>query len=200
MQRGEEPDLNDTEMELTVKKALVPFADGLEEIEAVTIVDVLRRGGIDVTTASITSSLSVKGAHGVSIAADALLWDVIDDLYDIIVLPGGGAGTENLSRCAPLLDRIVRQREEGRLLAAICAAPTVFSVAGVFAPGQHAACYPSCRGDLTCQWVDERVVEHEGIITGQAPGSATLFSLVLLKALSGERHAASVAADMCFDF
>lgn len=181
-------------------KALVPFADGLEEIEAVTIVDVLRRGGVSVTTASIGGSLTVRGAHGICMEADALFGDVASGDFDALVLPGGGEGTANLMRDAALIGKIVRQRQEGRVLAAICAAPTVFSAAGVFLPGQHATCYPSCQMELDCQWVNQPVVEHGGIITGKAPGSASLFSLVVLKALAGERTAAKVAREMDVEF
>jgi 4-methyl-5(b-hydroxyethyl)-thiazole monophosphate biosynthesis len=181
-------------------KALVPFADGLEEIEAVTIVDILRRGGVSVVTASIGSSLSVKGAHSIVLNADVMLEDVVSESFDAIVLPGGGEGTENLKKCTSLIERIVRQRTEGRSLAAICAAPTVFSVAGVFVPGQHATCYPTCQMQLDCQWVNQPVVEHGGIITAKAPGSASLFALVVLKSLKGERTAAKIAREMDLEF
>ena len=112
-------------------KVLVPLANGFEEIEAVTIIDVLRRGGVEVMTASIHASRDVRGAHGITMGTDALLADVLDDTYDAIVLPGGGEGTENLRNRPVLLDRLVRQREQGRLLCAICAAPTVWQEAGV---------------------------------------------------------------------
>ena len=181
-------------------KALVPFADGLEEIEAVTIVDILRRGGVTVVTASIGSSLSVRGAHSLVLQADAMFSDVTGDSFDALILPGGGEGTDNLKKCSQLIEMIVRQRQKGRCLAAICAAPTVFSVAEVFIPGQHATCYPTCPMQLDCQWVNQPVVEHGGIITGKAPGSAALFSLVLLKALVGERTAIRVAREMDIEF
>lgn len=183
-----------------MNKALVPFADGLEEIEAVTIVDVLRRGGISVTTASIGPSRIVKGAHGILIEADELLSDVVSNEYDVIVLPGGGDGTDNLKKCDILIERIVRQRHEGRLLAAICAAPTVFSTAGVLHPDHHATCYPTCQLQLDCQWVNQPVVQHDGFITGKAPGSASLFSLVVLKELEGDRAAIRVAREMDIEF
>ena len=115
--------------EHTAPTALVPLADGYEEIEAATIVDVLRRGGVEVTTAAVGGSLDVRGAHGMGTRADALFAEVKDRDFDAIVLPGGGEGTDNLRKCSALLERIVRQREQRGLLAAVCAAPTVLSAA-----------------------------------------------------------------------
>jgi len=180
-------------------KVLVPLANGFEDIESVTIVDVLRRGGIEVVTASIHASRAVTSAHGIPMSADALFADVQEESYDAIVLPGGGEGTESLKSCDLLLRRIVRQREEGRLLCAICAAPTVLQEAGVLEPMHHVTCYPSCQLELGCNCVNEPVVEHEGIITGQAPGSAMIFALVVLSTLAGETVAKKVSRGMVFN-
>ena len=179
-------------------KVLVPLANGFEDIEAVTVVDVLRRGGVEVVTASLDPSLDVRSAHGIRVMADAFLPDVFGADYDALVLPGGGEGTERLKSCEPLLRRIVRQREEGRILCAICAAPTVLQQAGVLEPDQHVTCYPTCQMEVECQWVDEPVVEHDGIITGQAPGSAMIFAVVVLSALVGEVAAKKVSRGMVF--
>ena len=181
-------------------KALVPLAKGFEDIEAVTIIDVLRRGGVEVVTASLHSSNEVESAHSIVMHADALLSEVIDDEYDAIVLPGGGEGTDNLKNSDPLIRRLVKQHEDGGLLAAVCAAPTVFQEAGLLDPSQFVTCYPTCQMQVDCNWVNEPVVEHEGIITGQAPGSAMIFSLVVLKALTDEVIAKKVARGMVFDF
>ena len=89
-----------------MKKALIPLADGFEDIEAVSIVDVLRRGGVEVVTASLSDGPAVRSAHGIQMVADALLPDVLEKEYDAIILPGGGEGTQNLSECAPLLERL----------------------------------------------------------------------------------------------
>lgn len=179
-------------------KVLVPLANGFEDVEAVTIVDVLRRGGIDVVTASLNASPDVMSAHGIRMGADALLKDVLDDEYEAIVLPGGGEGTERLRNCDALIRRISRQREDGRLLCAICAAPTVLQEAGVLDPEQYVTCYPSCQMELECNWVDQPVVEHNGIITGQAPGSAMIFAVVVLSTLAGEAAAKKVSRGMVF--
>ena len=181
-------------------KILVPLANGFEDIEAVAIIDVLRRGGVEVVPASIHPSREVMSAHGIPMKADQLLTDVIDEDFDAIVLPGGGEGTDNLKNCDALIRRIVRQREEEKLLCAICAAPTVLQEAGVLDPTLYVTCYPTCQMQVDCNWANEPVVEHNGIITGQAPGAATVFALVVLKALTDEVIAKKVARGMVFDF
>lgn len=181
-------------------KVLVPLAKGFEDIEAVAIVDVLRRGGVEVVTASIHASREVESSHGVVMKADSLFSDVGEEDYDAIILPGGGEGTDNLKNSDALIRRLVRQREEGRLLCAICAAPTVFQEAGLLDPSQFVTCYPTCQMQVDCNWVNEPVVEHDGIITGQAPGSAIVFALVVLKTLTDEVIAKKVARGMVFDF
>lgn len=181
-------------------KALIALADGFEDIEAFAAIDVLRRGGIEVVTASVHDRVEVLSAHDVVIGADALLKDALKDDYDAIVLPGGGQGTENLRRTPALLERLVQQREEGRLVCAICAAPTILAQIGILAADQHATCYPSCAPAMNCVWVDQPVVEHDGVITGRAPGSATLFALAVLRALAGDAVAQDVARGMVFNF
>jgi len=180
-------------------KVLVPLANGFEELEAVAAVDVLRRGGVEVVMASIHDSPDVKGAHGMSVRADALFADVADAEYDAIVLPGGGEGTENLKNSDALFRRLRRQDSEGRLLCAICAAPTVLVEAGVIAPGIHVTCYPTCQMQLDRQWTPAPVVAEGNVITGQAPGTALLFGLVVLQALAGDKVAQKVARGMVTD-
>ncbi len=182
-----------------MKKALVLLADGFEDIEAVTVVDVLRRGGVETTTASIHERLDVLSAHGIMMKTDALYVDAADAVWDVIVLPGGGEGTKNLMDFKPLASLVARQRAEGRLLAAICAAPVALVATGVVEPGIHVTCYPTCQMELDRPWANAPVVEDRGIITGQAPGSALLFSLVVLKALVGETVAEKVARGMVTD-
>lgn len=177
-------------------KVLVPLAQGFEDIEAVTIIDVLRRGKVEVITASTSADKLVKSAHGIVMTADQLFSEAAEEEYDAIVLPGGGEGTENLKKDPAVIERLRRQAGEGRLLAAICAAPTVLEVAGVVPPGVQMTCYPTCQMDLDRPWSPAPVVHDENILTGQAPGTATLFSLVLLKILEGENVARKVARGM----
>ena len=180
-------------------RVLVPLADGFEEVEALTVVDVLRRGGQEVVTAAVGQSLDVKGAHGVLVKADALFDDVADDPFEAIVLPGGGEGTERLKNSDALIRRLQRHAEEHGLLCAICAAPTVLVEAGVLEPGIHFTCYPTCQMELDRQWSPVPVVADGNVITGQAPGSALLFSLIVLQALAGEAVARKVARLMVTD-
>ena len=180
-------------------KVLVPLAKGFEDIEAITVVDVLRRGGIEVVTASIADSVEVESAHGITVKADALFSDVAGEEYEAIVLPGGGEGTENLRHCEPLFERLRRQNDEGRLLCAICAAPVVLIDAGVAEEGRHMTCYPSMMLELDRSYVNVPVVADGNLITGQAPGSAMLFALVILKTLVGETKMRKVARGMVTD-
>ena len=180
-------------------KVLVPLAKGFEDLEFVTIVDVLRRGGVEVVTASPSSSLDVAGAHGIVMRADATLASVVNDEYDAIVLPGGGEGTENLKNCDALVNRLRRQAEEERLICAICAAPTVLVEAEVLPPGVHVTCYPTCQMDLDRPWTPAPVVADGLFVTGQAPGCALLFALVVLQTLAGEKVAQQVSRGMVTD-
>ncbi len=180
-------------------RVIVPLANGFEELEAISVVDVLRRGGVEVVTASVHDSQDVKGAHGVPVRADALLSGAVDDLFDTIVLPGGGEGTANLKNSDALFRMLRRHNDEGRLICAICAAPTVLVEAQVVAPGIHITCYPTCQMQLDRQWSPAPVVAEGNVITGQAPGSALLFALVVLQTLAGEKVAQKVARGMVTD-
>jgi 4-methyl-5(b-hydroxyethyl)-thiazole monophosphate biosynthesis len=179
--------------------ALVPLAEGFDDVEAVAVIDVLRRGGVEVTVASVHDTLAVKSAHGIEMKADALFSDVGDNAYDVIVLPGGGAGTENLKADERLLERLRRQRAENGLLAAICAAPTVLVAAHVPEPGVHVTCYPTCQMELDRPWSPAQVVADKGVITGQGPGTALLFALVVLQHLLGDSVAQRIARSMVTD-
>ena len=179
--------------------ALVLLADGFEDIEAVTAVDVLRRGGVETTTASTGSSTSVESAHGIPIAADAMFADVAGDDWDAIILPGGGKCAESLRGNDAVIKRLQRQKDEGRLICAICASPLVLEEAGVIEPDQHVTCYPSCALDMNRQTANVPVVADGQLVTGQAPGSALLFALVVLQTLAGEQVARKVARQMVTD-
>jgi 4-methyl-5(b-hydroxyethyl)-thiazole monophosphate biosynthesis len=180
-------------------KVLVPLANGFEEIEATTLIDVLRRGGIEVVTASIHDVLNVKGAHGIEMSADTRLADVFSEMFDAIVLPGGGEGTENLKNSEMVRDILRKHGQIGILLCAICAAPIVLVEAGVIAPNTHITCYPTCQMMLDRPWTPAPVVADGNIITGQAPGVSTLFALVVLKALAGDKIVSKVTREMVTD-
>ena len=192
-------DNEEEEQDPIMAKVLIPLANGFEEVEAVTVIDVLRRGGVEVVTASIHGSVEVTGAHGIALKADALFSDAVDDDYEAVLLPGGGEGTENLKRSQDVLSRLRLQKERGGLLCAICAAPTVLEAAEVLDEGISVTCYPTCQMDLNRPWTNQPVVEHANVITAQGPGTSLLFGLVVLKALTDEAVAQKVARGMVAD-
>lgn len=179
-----------------MSRVLIPLAKGFEDLEAVAAVDVLRRGEVEVVTASISDSLEVESAHGVTMKADRRFAEVAGEEFDAILLPGGGEGTRNLLECKPLLERLRRQKRDDKFLCAICAAPTVLVKAGVLDPGQHVTCYPSCASELDRPSANVPAVADGRLVTGQAPGSALLFALVVLHRLEGESTARRVAHGM----
>ena len=180
-------------------RALVALANGFEDIEAISVIDILRRGGIDVVAASVHETTDVTSAHGVPVRADALFADVADDAYEAIVLPGGGEGTSNLAQCEQLIERLRRQKEEELLICAICAAPTILVNAGLLDEGQHVTCYPTCSVDLDRPCANVPAVADGCVITGQAPGSAMLFALVILQHLIGDNAAQKIARGLVTD-
>lgn len=182
-----------------MKKALVPLADGFEDIEAVSIIDVLRRGGVNVVTASLSDGRTVRSAHGIRMEADTRILDALGGEYDAIILPGGGEGTQNLSECEPLLDRLRRQKAQGGFLCAICAAPTVLELAEVI-EDEAVTCYPSCAAQMGRPVESVPVIADGQIITGQGPGAAMLFALVVLAHLMDEKTAHGVANGMIAEF
>ncbi len=182
-----------------MKKVLIPLAQGFEDIEAVSIIDVLRRGKVNVVTASLTPERFVVSAHGIRMEADVSLADVINEEYAAIILPGGGEGTANLKADEDLAERLRRQKAEGGLVCAICAAPTVLDAAGVL-EGEAVTCYPSCTPDMSCRVQHVPVIADGQIITGQGPGAAALFALVVLEHLTGHDRAQGVANGMLAEF
>lgn len=179
-----------------MKTAFVFLATGFEETEAVGTVDVLRRGGIETTTVSITGELSVTGAHGIEVVADVLYDEVNLSGADALVLPGGMPGSSNLNACEPLKKQLLKQFEEGRIVAAICAAPIVLGGLGIL-KGRKATCYPSFESALTGATVTEEPVETDGnVITGRGPGLVFNFGLALVESLRGKDVAEEVAAGL----
>ena len=179
-----------------MKNALVPLADGFEDIEAVAVIDVLRRGGVEVITAALGPKRSARSAHGISMETDALLEDVLEARWDAIVLPGGGEGTANLKACEPLAERLRRQKfGDGGFICAICAAPTVLAAAGVL-EDEDVTCYPTCAEDMGRPVADVPAVADGQIITGRGPGAAITFALAVLANLVDEEVAHAVAEGM----
>jgi protein deglycase len=171
---------------------LIPLAEGVEPLEAVTIIDVLRRASIQVVTVSLTDHITIHAAHGIKLAAETT-WSAINlDDFDALVLPGGAKGTEVLKRDIRVLDALLKFASTDRHVCAICAAPTVLAKAGVL-EGRTATCYPSCAEELGDAYDNAPVIADGNIITGQGPGTALLFSLVLVQHFKGEIEAQKVA-------
>lgn len=167
-----------------MKRVLVPLAEGFEEIEAVTIIDILRRAGLEVVVASLAGS-PVTGAHGIQVAADAPLAALVGQDFDMIALPGGMPGAEHLKNDPRIAALIRRLHDAGRPVAAICAAPMVLAAAGVL-EGRRATSYPGfLAGAATSTVVGDAVVVDRGVITSRGPGTALDFALALVEELEG---------------
>lgn len=179
------------------KTALVPIADGSEDIEAVCIIDVLRRAGIEVTVASVmpNEQLEITAARKTRIVADAHISQCVDQSYDLIALPGGLPGAEHLRDCPVLIELLKSQKNSGRWFAAICASPAVVFASHGLEREFVTTAHPGFTDKLS-QFRNDRVVLDRNCITSQGPGTALEFSLALVEALLGTEKRAEVAAPM----
>ena len=176
-----------------MKKVSVFLADGFEEIEALTVVDLLRRAKIYVDTVSISDDYMVHGSHGIAVQTEDLFEEIDFDDFDMIVLPGGMPGTENLKGHSGVRKVVEDFAENGKYVAAICAAPTILSELGLL-KGKRATCYPSVEEEIQGALLTEAPVMADGnIITGQAAGAASDFALKLVEVLAGSKKAQEVA-------
>lgn len=182
-----------------MSKVVIPLAQGFEEIEAVSAIDVLRRGGVEVIVASIEDDIVVTGAHGLKITADVFFKEVAGSQYEAILLPGGGEGTDRLGASTLVADELKRAKANDFLICAICAAPLVLVKAGVLNDGQHITCYPSCIAELDRPCANVPAVADDNVITGQGPAAGMLFALIVLSRLQGDAVARKVASGMLFD-
>ncbi len=165
---------------------------GFEETEAVAPLDLLRRAGIPAATVGINGKI-IKGSHGIPIQADLEIGQMDLTDLDMIVLPGGLGGVASIKACPRALDAISFAWENGKFVAAICAAPTILAMLGI-TDGKKAACYPGCEEQMgTAIMVEEAVVTDGKIITGASAGCAIPFGLGLVAALRGREAAEAVA-------
>ena len=180
-----------------MKETYVFFADGFEEIEALTSVDVLRRAGMSVTTVSINPGLEVTGAHGVTVVADSLFADNDYSDAEWLVLPGGIPGAPNLAAHEGVCDALSAQDERGGKIAAICASPAmVLGSLGILF-GSEAVCYPGLEETVEgVRWAQKPVTVDGNIVTGNGPAAAAPFALTIVAETLGQPAAAQVAADM----
>lgn len=169
-----------------MKKLGVFMADGCEEIEALTVVDIARRAGIEVAMISITGEKTVKGAHDIHFETDIPAEFMDFDMLDGIVLPGGMPGTNNLGANKYVLQTIIDFHCKEKLVAAICAAPSVLGEAGIL-KGKRATAYPGFEDKLLgAEISNEPVVEDGNVITGRGMGTAIPFALSIVKYLLDE--------------
>ena len=181
-----------------MKKIGIFFAEGYEEIEALTVVDMCRRAGIQIDMVSVTDSLQVTGAHGIPVIMDRMLADVDFDLLDMIVLPGGMPGTRNLEHVPLLMEQVKAFAAAGKYIAAICAAPSVFGHLGLL-EGKKACCYPGFEEELTGATVTYNACEADGnIITSRGMGCAIDFSLKIIGKLQNDDAASKIGRQIIY--
>lgn len=200
------------------KRVLVPIATGTEEIEAVTVIDTLVRGGASVTVASVMpGALQVVCSRGVKLGADKFIEDCVSEDYDLVVCPGGMPGAVNLSESSSLKEILIKQFSANKYIAAVCAAPAVVLAKHGILDGKAATCYPADKfksaigkystdsvvvdGNLiTSQgngWKNiERLSECNLFLVNLGPGTSLLFSLKLVEILFGEEKSVALAKEM----
>ena len=181
-----------------MSKVNVFLADGFEEIEALSVVDFLRRADIKVDMVSITDDIEVTGAHGITVKAD-VCFDKLDRDADMLVLPGGMPGTINLKEHIGLKELLIKYNSEGKRIAAICAAPTVLGSHGIL-EGHKAVCYPGMEDGLMCEYAGEvKVITDGNITTSKGPGTAIWFALELIGLLKGKEVSKKIRKSLVTD-
>ncbi len=179
-------------------KAYLFFATGFEEVEALTVLDILRRGGVECNTVSIMGDYDVTSSHGVTIRADLLFdeKDLTDG--DMLIMPGGIPGTPNLKAHAGLVKLIRTYKDEGKYLAAVCAAPTIYGEMGLL-EGKNATCFPGKEAGLCgANHKTDRVVVDGQFITSRGMGTCIDFGLTLLTLLDSKERADEVAKKIVY--
>lgn len=181
------------------KKVLVYLATGFEESEAIVPVDMFRRAGYDVVLASIQDVREVVSSHNVTIVADKLAEDVSLEEFDAVFLPGGMPGSINLSQSWLVNSKIIDMASKGRLVSAICAAPSVVLANAGLLEGRRATCYPGCGKYSKKDDFTSAGVEVDGnIITGKSAGYAFDLAIEVIRKLSGDDEAGKAASSVCF--
>lgn len=175
------------------------LAEGFEEIEAVAIVDVLRRGGVEVDMISVTASKQVAGAHQIVVLADCLFADANFSTYEMLLLPGGMPGTKNLKTHTALCKLLIEFHLKEKFLGAICAAPSILGELGIL-NGKQATCYPGFEKYLIgCTYVDQAVVRSDYILTGKGAGVAIQFGLEILRIFHDDEFVNELSVRMIKD-
>jgi 4-methyl-5(b-hydroxyethyl)-thiazole monophosphate biosynthesis len=174
---------------------LVPLAQGCEEIEAVTIIDILRRGGISVVSAGLDAE-PVRASRGTVLMPDTTLDMALKQTFDMVVLPGGQPGTNNLKADERILELLKEMTQQGKYVSAICAAPSVLAAAGLL-DGKRATSFPGALDAFsTVLKIPDSVVEDGKLITSRGPGTAMDFALTLVERLAGKNKRLEVEAGL----
>ena len=174
------------------------MADGCEEVEALAVIDLLRRAGEEVELVSIHNKDMTQGSHGIEIKNDVMLKDIFVDAADTLFLPGGGVGTKNLKACEELSKLLVSHNAKGGRIAAICAAPTIYGEMGLL-EGKNATCYPGMEDKLLgANWQEQPVVVDGNFVTSRGVGTAIAFALTLVTILKDEETAKSLANSIVY--
>ena len=181
---------------------LLPLAKGFEEVEAVALIDVMRRGGIEVRVVYLEDELHgrlVTGANGITLQADMSIKNIISDDFDMMVLPGGWGGTYALAENARVLE-LVKEFKANSMIGAMCAAPFVLKKAGVL--GDNYTCYPGAKEEIGHPGYrdDLKVVEDGNVLTSKGPGTAVCFGLAIVKKLVGIESMQAVKEGMLLDY
>jgi 4-methyl-5(b-hydroxyethyl)-thiazole monophosphate biosynthesis len=180
-------------------KVLIPMASGCEELEAVTLINIFRRAGFSVVAAGLGDELVVvECARGTRILPDAVLDQAMTDEYDLVVLPGGQPGTNNLMQDGRVIKLVQDMQRQDRYVAAICAAPMVLGKAGVL-NGKSATSYPGCLDGMGLpgiNYLEDPVVVDGKVITSRGPGTAMDFALRLVEIMAGPKMRQKVEAGL----
>jgi 4-methyl-5(b-hydroxyethyl)-thiazole monophosphate biosynthesis len=183
---------------LEQKKICIHLADGFEEVEAITPIDVLRRAGHEVTIVSVDEKVEVRGGQDIIVNANLKIDEINYDEYDMLILPGGNVGTNNLEEHQKLKEVIQQFDQQKKWIAAICAAPRVLGKLGIL-DGRKATCYPGNEEYLAGAEVTGNETEVDGhIITGRGVGVAMNFALKIVEVIDGKDKAKELAAKMVF--
>lgn len=183
-----------------MKQAVMLFATGFEEVEALMTVDLLRRGGVEVKLASITEDMAVCGSHGIQVGMDTTLAQVELDGMDAILIPGGMPGTVNLGNDEAVCRALKEMNEAGKIVGAICAAPSVLGACGIL-EGRRATCYPGFEDKLTgAVFVDEMAVVDGNVVTSRGLGTSMEFGFALLNLLISEEKSEEIRKSIVFQY
>lgn len=180
-------------------KVCITLAQGFEEVEAISLIDVLRRGDVKVTIAAVGGRKEVVSVNRVLVTAETLIEEVNSDEYDLLLLPGGLPGAENLAGDDTVIAMIKTMHSKGKYVGALCAAPIALKEAGVLS-GNYTA-YPGWEEKIGKEeYTGEKFTENQNILTSKGPGTALCFGIEILKRLKGEEMANMVKNGMLADF